>query len=573
MLYHRRHHPKKKEPTDYRLLCLEIGVGIFILLIIARLFILQVIHHEYYVALAEGRHNLYRELLPARGRIFFQDLKQLALNQDVFTVVADPKLVEEPARIARILAKKIGADEYEIIAKLAKADSRYEVIKKQVSSEIMEELKLEGLNGISFERQQFRFYPEKEMASQVVGFYGFDIEGQAKGRYGLEGYFDELLAGETGYLSGERDASGAWLSLTKREMKESVNGTDLVLNIDRTIEYVACQKLKEGVEEYKAIGGTVIIINPKNGAILAICNWPAFDPNNYSQVKDIQLFNNPAIFAPYEPGSVFKAFTMAGALDAGQVTPDTKYIDKGSVKIGGRLIKNAAEKVYGEQTMTNVLKESINTGAIFAAKLLGHELFRKYVRDFGFGVLTGIELDTEAPGNISSLNKESEIYLATASFGQGLTTTPLQLVMAFGAIANHGKLYKPYLISEIRYPDGRVEKKEPQFVRQVISPRAARLLTGILTTVVQQGHGQRAQVPGYYIAGKTGTAQVPGPGGTYSEDKTIQTFIGFGPVDDPAFVMLVKYDEPQRRFAEYSAVPTFGEIAKFLLQYLEIPPG
>lgn len=569
---------RKQEPIDGRLLCLKVGVGVFILLAIVRLFFLQVINHQHYLALAEGQHGFSREFLPARGRIFFQDLKKpselspLAVNQDIFTVAANPKMIVEPSRAAYVLAKKLGADETEIKAKLVK-DSRYEVIKKQVSASAAEELKLEKLAGVIFERQPFRFYPEKEMASQLAGFYGFDKEGKMAGRYGLEGYFNDLLAGQAGHILGESDVGGAWLPLAPREVKEAVDGADLVLNLDRTVEFVACQKLKEGLEAYQAKSGTVIIINPKNGAILAMCNWPAFDPNNYSQAPDIGLFNNPATFTPYEAGSVFKAITLAGALDAGKVTPDTKYVDKGSVKIGDRVIKNAAEKVYGEQTMTGVLKESINTGAVFAARALGRELFKKYAKDFGFGVLSGIELETEAPGNISSLDKKGEIYLATASFGQGITVTPLQLIMAFGAIANQGKLYKPYLVSEIRYPDGRMEKREPQFIRQVVSPRSARLLAGMLTTVVQEGHGKAARVPGYYIAGKTGTAQIPGPDGAYSEGKTIQTFIGFGPVDDPAFVMLVKYDEPQSRFAEYTAVPTFGEIAKFLLRYLEVPPS
>ncbi len=577
-------HPLKKrreaeEPTDRRLLCLKIGVGLFILLALARLFFLQIVNHQYYLALAEGRHSLYRELLPSRGRLFLQNLKKgeeltpLAVNRDVFSVVADPKLVDEPAKAARILAQKLGLDELEVKARVIKTGSQYEIIKKQVSAETVDELKLEKLVGVSFERQPYRFYPEKEIGSQLAGYYGVDKDGQPEGFYGLEGYFDELLTGKPGYFSGEQDAAGAWLPLAKRESQEPVDGADLVLTVEQTIEYVACEKLKKGVEEYKAKGGAVIIINPKTGAILAMCNWPAFDPNNYNQVKDIRFFNNQAIFTPYEPGSVFKAMTMAGALDAGKVLPDTKYIDKGAVKIGDRVIKNAAEKVYGEQTMTGVLKESINTGAVFASQQLGQELFRKYVKDFGFGVLSGVELDTEAPGNISSLEKRGEIYIATASFGQGIAVTPLQLVMAFGAIANNGKLYKPRIISEIRYPDGRIEKREPQFVRQVISPRTARLLSAMLTTVVREGHGKSAQVEGYYIAGKTGTAQIPGPEGGYVEGATEQTFIGFGPVDDPVFVMLVKYDEPERLFAEYTAVPTFGEIAKFLLQYLEVPPS
>lgn len=578
MLFH-QHHRRGKEPTDRRLFCLELGFFIFAFLICARLFVLQVLDHQFYAEAAEGRHNLYEKLFPERGRIYFSDLKNtgelspLAINQDVFRVVANPKFIDNPQRAARILASKLEVDEGEVLVKLAKEGSRYEIIKKQISKDLVEQLKLEKISGLFFEKELFRFYPEKDLASQVVGYYGFDSSGEARGHYGLEGYFNDKLAGEQGYLSGEQGARGAWLPLAERQIKKAVNGADLYLTIDRTLEYIACRELKKGVAEYQAAGGTIIILNPNTGAILAMCQEPGFDPNNYNQVKDIGIFNNAAIFTPYEPGSVFKAVTMAGALDAGRIAPETKYVDKGFVKFGGFTIRNAAEKSYGEQNMTGVLKESINTGAIFAAQQLGNELFKKYVKDFGFGVLTGIELDTEVAGNISSLDKRGDIYTATASFGQGITVTPLQLAAAFSALANGGKLYKPYLISEIHYADGRIEKKQSQFVRQAIKPRAAKLLSGMLTVVVEEGHGKSARVPGYYIAGKTGTAQVPNLSGPGYLDVTKQTFVGFGPVDNPQFVMLVKYDEPQRRFAEYTAVPTFGAVAKFLLQYLEVPPG
>lgn len=571
-------HKRESGGHDRRLWFLKAAFVIFAFLLLARLFFLQIIKHDYYAAMAGGKYSVYRELLPVRGRIFLSDFKQtdkpapLAVNRDTFFVVVDPKVVVDANRAANLLAKKLGLDELSVAVKVKKTGSRYEIIKKQVSAEVVEELKLEGLAGVFFERQPARFYPEKTMGSQVVGFLGLDKNSFPVGNYGVEGYFEELLRGQYGYMVGEKGATGNWLSLGKRESRPAVDGADLILTIDKTIEYVACQKIKEGVVEYGAKSGVVVIINPKTGAVLAMCGWPSFDPNEYSKEKNLNIFNNAAIFTPYEPGSVFKAVTMAGALDAGKVTPETKYLDKGFVQLGGYTIKNAADKKYGEQIMTNVLKESINTGAVFAARLLGHQLFKKYAEDFGFGVLSGVELDTEAPGNISSLEKEKEIYLATASFGQGIMVTPLQLAMAFGAIANGGKLYKPQIVLEIRYADGRVEKREPHLARQVISERSARLLAGMLTTVVREGHGKKADVPGYYIAGKTGTAEIAAPGG-YLESASNQTFAGFGPVDDPVFVMVVKYEEPQRRFAEYSAAPTFGAIAKFLLQYLEVEPN
>jgi cell division protein FtsI/penicillin-binding protein 2 len=262
---------------------------------------------------------------------------------------------------------------------------------------------------------------------------------------------------------------------------------------------------------------------------------------------------------------------MAGAIDAGKVTPDTTYTDTGSIKLGGFTIRNAADKSYGPQSMVGVLKESINTGAVFAAQKLGLDLFKKYAQNFGFGGLTGIELKTEVPGNVSSLNKKSDVYLATASFGQGITATPLQLAMAFSVFANQGKLMKPYIVEEVRGSDGTVTKTTPTVIRQVISPRTAQLISGMLAVVVKEGHAKAAQVGGYVLAGKTGTAQVPDlVSGGYTEE-TEQTFVGYGPIDDPQFVMLVKFSQPERRFAEYTSVPVFGAIADFMLKYLEVP--
>lgn len=581
--FHRQKRRGEATTQDTRLSVIRYGVMFFLLLIIVKLFFLQVINYNLYAEAAESRHNLFLDLWPTRGQIYFGDFKRIsapapaALNKSVYTVVVDPKIVKDKKQdaqnLAQILSKKLELPEKEVWDKINKERSRYEIIKKRVSTDVVAELRLEKISGVFFDEEPSRFYPEKELAAQILGYLGYSDKKIPKGFYGVEGYFNDLLSGTPGFLSTERDARGGWITLLPRVKKPAVDGADLVLTIDRTIEHVACESLKKGIKNLRAKGGTVVIMNPKDGALLAICNEPGFDPNNYSETADLSLFNNNAIFTPYEPGSVFKVITMAAALDSGKVSPETIFTDNGFLKFGPHTIRNAASKVYGLQNMTGVLKESINTGAVFAAQQVGLEKFKKYVQDFGFGVLTGIEMDEEVPGNIASLNEKGDIYLATASFGQGLTATPLQLVSAYAAIANKGKLYKPYIVSETHYPDGHKEKTIPRLVRQVISERTARILSGMMVVVVEEGHGKAAGVKGYHIAGKTGTAQIPGPGGKYIEEATNQTFIGFGPVDDPQFVMLVKYVEPQVKFAESSAVPTFGEIAKFLVQYLEIPPG
>lgn len=548
---------------DGRLLFFILCVVFFGIAIMGRLWVLQVMRHRNYLEIQARRDAGLPAPVEPRGRILVNDKKTqgetypVAVDQDVFTVFIDSyllrqdslgkinkTLVRDPKRVAEIVSKKLDIDEKSVYQKLIKPERAYQVLKRQVPLATVEELKLENLQGINFEREQFRFYPEGELFSQVVGFYGFDAEQKPTGKYGLEGFLNAPIS----------------------------QGDDVVLTIDRTIQFAACSAIKNHMEEYKAKSATVIIMEVKTGAILALCNTPSFDPNKYRETKDISLFNNNAIFSPYEPGSVFKVITMATALDLGKVTPNTTYTDTGILRYGKYAITNAAHKKYGMQTMTDVLRESINTGAVFAAERVGQDAFKKYADSFGFGALTGIEMDTEVSGNISALNKKSDLSLATASFGQGITTTPIQLLSAYAAVANQGTLMKPHVVDRIVRPDGTIEKKQPEAVRQIISSRAAKLLTAMMVVVVKDGHGKKAQVPGYYVAGKTGTAQISDAAGGYGT-KTNQTFIGFAPADDPVFAMLVKYEEPERRFAEYTAVPVFGEIAQFLVNYLQIPPS
>jgi cell division protein FtsI/penicillin-binding protein 2 len=412
------------------------------------------------------------------------------------------------------------------------------------------------------------------MGGHLLGFVGSDQDGNMAGRYGLEGYFNEMLSGINGYLYSERDIAGRLIAVGERNVEPAVDGADIVLTIDRTIQYMACSKLAQTVQLHDADGGSVIILEPETGAVLAMCGYPDYVPEEYNQVENIDVYNNPAIFGAYEPGSVFKPFTMAAALDTEAVTPGTTYEDTGVVEIAGYQIRNSDEKAHGEQTMTQVLEESLNTGVIFAMEETGADVFTEYIYDFGFGSLTGIELDTEVAGNISSLDLPSDIYPATASFGQGVTATPLQVATAFAAVANGGKLPQPHVVQEVRYADGTVHKTSTEASTQVIKEKTSQFLSAMLVSVVEHGHGQRAGVDGYYVAGKTGTAQVAsttGPG--YDPDVTIGSFAGFAPSNDPAFAMIVRIDRPRSvQWAESTAAPLFGELAAFLLQYLEVPP-
>ncbi len=576
---------RRKNLKDRRVNILFYLVTLLGLLIVFRLFNLQIIGYSFYSALAYGQHGIFEQLFARRGQILINDagpknngnnnsgFYPLATNKEFNLIYAVPKEIIDPKRAARILVPLIGLAEEDLLAKFSKKDDYYEPLKHKVSDDDVLTIKKLNLKGIEISKEVYRYYPENNIASQLVGFVGFKGNRQV-GQYGLEGYFDKELSGQAGYLKSEKDPTGSLISFADRDLRPAQNGSDLILTIDRSIEFFACSKIKEAVEKYEADDGSVIIMDPKTGAIVALCNYPDFNPNNYSQVKDLSVFNNSAVFAPYEPGSVFKAITMAAGLDAGEINPDSTYFDTGSVKFGKYTIKNSDLKAYGLSTMTQVLDKSLNTGAIFVEEKVGNDLFQKYVSDFGFGSLTGIELDTEVAGDISSLSRKGDIYGATSSFGQGITATPIQLITAYAAIANGGNLMKPYIVDQIVKADGTIIKTKPKIVRRAISDRTATLLTGMLVSVVQNGHGKRAGVPGYYVAGKTGTAQVRnknGPG--YDPNLTVGSFIGFAPADDPKFVMLIKINHPRDvEWAESSAAPVFGDLSKFLLNYYQIPP-
>jgi cell division protein FtsI/penicillin-binding protein 2 len=463
-------------------------------------------------------------------------------------------------------------------AKFLKPNDPYEPISYKVSEEKLNKIKDLNIKGIDYIMQMDRFYPEPGLGGQLIGFVGYQGDNKV-GQYGLEGYFNEELTGKPGSIKAERSANGELIIINDREYKKAENGNDLLLTIDRSIQFISCSKIKEAVMRHGADSGSVIVLEPKTGAILAMCSYPDYNPNEYTDVSDINIYNNPAIFSQYEPGSIFKAMTMAASLDQGKVTPETTYNDKGSVMIDGwpKPIKNSDFETRGGRGIVNmitVLEQSLNTGVIFAMQKAGPDIFVDYLKKFGFGEKTGIEMETESTGSLKNLavKKIKPIEAATASFGQGLTVTPLQMVNAYAAIANGGILMKPYLVKEITKSNGDKIFTQPREIRRVISERTAALLGGMLVKVVENGHGKKAGVAGYYIAGKTGTAQVPKKGGGYEESAHIGSFAGFGPVDDPAFVMLVKIDNPRDvEWAESSAAPLFGEIAQFILNYYQIP--
>jgi cell division protein FtsI/penicillin-binding protein 2 len=574
----------KRSDNDVRLTVFRFAIFLFAGVIIAKLGYLQLFQHSFYEAVASGQHELFQELIPERGDIYVQDLKDetivpVATNQKLAFVYTDPRLIEEPDDTAKAIGEIFGYTEERIEAlenRLDQPEDPYEPIKREVEDKTLQKLLALELPGVHYILEESRIYPEPEMSGHILGFLGTNDDGTLSGKYGIEGYFDEELTGTDGFLVSERDISGRLIAVGDRQLEPSVDGSDIILTIDRTIQYMACSALNKAVADHQADGGSVVIVEPATGKVLAMCGAPDFDSNEYSQVASINVFNNPVIFEAYEPGSIFKPITMAAAIDSGAVTPTTTFTDLGSVMVDGwhKPIGNAEGKVYGEVDMTKVLEDSINTGMIFSMRQTGMDVFVDYVKAFGFGEKTNIEISTEVTGTIASLDIGAEIYAATASFGQGITVTPLQIAMSYAAIANGGVLKQPQVVDEVHHPDGTVEKRISKDVAQVIDPKTARTISAMLVSVIEHGHGGRAGVPGYYIGGKTGTAQVAKTDGIgYAQDNTIGSFAGFGPVEAPRFAMVVRIDNPKDVvWAEATAAPLFGEIAQFLLQYFEIPP-
>lgn len=561
-----------------RLIVLAIFFGLLFLVLLGRLFQLQVLEYQTYRVLASDQHEIQAAIIPKRGELMVQDrfdgrLYPIVKDRDAWSVYSVAREMPEPDKVAQELAPLLSLDAVELAARFA-SNTAYTVLTKDVSQATVDTVKAKHLPGIGLAKRQARFYPEEGLGGQAFGFVSSDDGRIRSGKYGIEGFYDELLAGTYGSLKAEKDATGRRLTIGSVALEEAKDGSDLVLTVDRAIQYAACEQIAKATRDFEAQGGTIIVLEPDTGAILGMCSAPDFDPADYGNISEVSVLNNPATFYEFEPGSIFKPVTLAAGIDAEKIVPQTTYHDTGEEKIDGFTIRNSDKQAHGIQSMSDVLTKSLNTGTIFVQRLLGRDLFRTYVEKFGFGVKTGVDLKSEAAGNITPLQRKGQVFAATASYGQGITTTPIQMAVAYAALANGGHSVKPHIVKAVRHPDGRLEDVAPPAGPAVVSARTSRLITGMLVNVVEHGHGKRAGVPGYYVAGKTGTAQVARDDGQgYLEDATIGSFAGYAPADDPQFVMLVKIDRPKTvQFAESSAAPVFGEMAAFLLSYLRVKP-
>ena len=544
-------------------------------IIISRLFYIQVINGKLYQAQALGQQVAFREVKGDRGEVFFENskesygkygsgqLKSLAVNQQEWLMYAIPKKIPDKNAFAKTLSENTKLTKEFILAKLGESES-YVILKKELLEDDVEPLKKLQLEGLYWEKSSGRYYPQERLASQVVGFLGGNLQGQ----YGLEGHYEEILKGKEGI---EEEKSGLAL-IDSDQTQRYLNGSDLYLTIDYNIQFQAESLLKEAKKNIDIESGQIIVLKPDTGKVLALANFPSFNPNKYSKETNYGIFQNSAVQKIFEPGSVFKPFTMAIALNEGRITPESTFDDTGLVKIGPDTIYNFDRKKYGVQTMSGILEKSINTGAVFLSGLVSHDTFKDYLNKFGFNEKTGIDLQGEVYSKNELLKKGSGFGFATASFGQGIEMTPIQLARSFAIFANGGKVVRPYVVEKIVH--GQDESKiSPKISERVISEKTASEVTKMLVNVVEEGFGNVAKINGYYLAGKTGTAEVAFEGKKgYYTDRTIQSFIGFGPALDPEFLILVKLDNPKVPKSSLSAAPIFKKLSQYIINYWQIPP-
>lgn len=522
---------------------LYIITGFFTLLFAVlgvNLFKIQIEKGKDFTNKIEAQNASREELNLRRGSILFSNRFgeeiQVALNKDFPIIYAVPKEIkpEKEKEVARTVAALLSLEEERLLKHFSNKNSLFRLLKDKADDSLISTVRSLNIEGIKTLTKQYRYYPFNELASSLIGFVGVnEDQNEPIGLYGIEKMYNEVLA----------------------------RGDSISFTIDREIQAKAENILEELIVAHNGTGATIVVQEPTTGKILAIANKPSFDPNNYTDAST-KDFMNSALQYVYEPGSVFKPFTMSAGIDTGAITPETTYVDNGSITLNGRTIRNWDLKAHGKVTMTNAIELSLNTATVFAEQKTGHEVFLNYLKKYGFGELTGISLPDEVRGSIKNLERKEvrDIDFATAAYGQGVSLTPVQLITAFSAIANGGVLMKPYVRTD----------ESPYVVRRVIKKETADKVRLMMESAVDKA--KIASIPNYYVAGKTGTAFIPDfKRGGYTED-LIQTFVGFAPARNPKFVILIKLDRPDKPLAGLTVVPAFKTFAQFILNYYNIPP-
>ena len=536
--------------------------------IFVRVFQLQVLQQDYLRGIAENGIIGTTKLPPERGVIYDREGHELAISVQVGSVFAHPKQIKEINRTAGQLSKILGEKQGKIL-KILKRNRSFVWVKRRISPTLTEQIKALNIKGMGVTTETRRYYPGRETAAHVIGFAGTDNQGLE----GLEKKYDGLLRGPEENLAFMRDALGRPFAVV-RPVTSDKSMHSLFLTIDKDIQYKAQQSLRAAVKKAKANGGHCIVLDPNTGEILAMAVVPEYNPNVFFDYKPYQ-WRNRAVTDCFEPGSTIKAFLLAAALEESVVTPQSEfYCEQGKFKVGGRVVHDTHK--YGKLSAADIVVYSSNIGAIKLGQKLGYRKFTEYLRNFGFGNKTEIEMLGERGGFIRGAKDARKIDQATLFFGQGMTSTSLHMAMAMGTIANGGKLMRPYVVSKIVDESGHtVETTEPKVVRRVISAKTARKVAAVLEGVAtQEGTAEKAAIEGFRVAGKTGTSQKVDPDTKrYSKTKYVASFVGFVPSDKPRLVILVVIDEPKGHiYGGLVAGPVFKEVGSWALNHLRINP-
>ena len=559
---------KRIEYTVRVLLCIAV-------VLVGRLFFLQIIDKSDLQAKNLSQVQVDRKLQSPRGTIYDRNGRPLAMSVVTKSLYADPKMIKQsPSEVAELIAPYVTMSKADIVKSLQEdtafvwIDRMMEPEKSKAVAQLIEDKNVEGLN---FVEESKRYYPNGNLAAQVLGFVGTDD----KGLDGLEMVLDDELKGgiQKELVATDRKGNAIFGSVLSKYLPDK--GKSVTLTIDASIQFIAERALDKAMEDTGAKHASVIVMDPKTGEILAMANRPTYDPNHYSQGSE-EDFKNIAVTNLYEPGSTFKPIIASAALAAGKWKLDTVYNDKGAFAANGHIIRNWNGEGYGPVRLLDILKYSINTGMAEIGTLTGADILSKYVRDYGFGSETGIELPGEGAGILYNPEDMSKLDVATMSIGQGIAVTPLQMVRAFGALSNGGTMMKPHIIKSYSNSQGDVTSTtETSVVGQPVPEETAKTIVDILEKEVSEGGGTKAMVEGYHFGGKTGTAQkLDTKHGGYLDGQYIASFIGFGPVEDPKFVVLVVIDDPQKGsyYGSQIVAPVFKDIVSQLVRYYQMSP-
>jgi len=553
---------------------LRLGVAkVFLMLLFAvvagRAFQLQVLQGEKLKRLGERQHLKEWIVLPKRGAVMDRTGEPLALSLEAQSVYARPHRIHDPETVSRSLAKILNLDVVEVNQKMT-SDKPFVWIKRQIGPQEAEQIQALSADGVGMFYEPNRYYPQGQLAGQVLGFVGRDSEGLE----GLELHYNDYIRGEAGSSVIERDALGRRVLVQGVEGLQIPPGGDIHLTLDTSVQHLAEKELEATISKYRAKAGVAIVVEPFTGEVLALANYPSFNPNNFSK-QSSQQRRNRAVADSFEPGSTFKTILAAAALEEGVVgREDLFYCEMGKYSYAGKTIHDTHP--YGWLPFSKILQVSSNIGFTKVAEKLKKDRYFKYIEKFGFGQPTGIDVPGEVPGLLRKPESWSAIDLATHAFGQGISATPMQMVMAYAAIANGGFLMRPYVVRRVVGSQGEVLlENQPHVVRRVISEKTARLLASMLKEVTNEGGtGVMASVEGFEVAGKTGTAQKADLAhGGYAASKRVGSFVGFVPADAPKLVALVLVDEPEVNvYGGVVAAPVFRNIAQGALRHLAVAP-